>query len=89
MPIYYSSNYHLLYEKLVVLFRWNSTYDMVARILEQKEAVNRVLRCNRKSEALALNWQTVDVLESIEKALKPISNLTDALSGWQAIHFPN
>lgn len=58
---------------------------MVARTLEQKDALNRVLRSNRKSEPLALNWQTIDVLEAVHKAFSSLSKLTDALSGRDTI----
>lgn len=63
------------------IYRWNSTYDMISRILEQKESVMRVLSLDRKSEALKLTWQSLDVLESTAKALQPLAPLTDALSG--------
>lgn len=57
---------------------------MIDRILEQKEVANRVLRATRKSESLTLTWQSIHVLESVKKALAPVSVLADALAGMQS-----
>ena len=54
---------------------------MVRRILEQEEAIRIVLSADRKTSHLILTWQDVDVLQSIHKALSPVSSLTDILSG--------
>ncbi|XDV29425.1 hypothetical protein PO909_032555 [Leuciscus waleckii] len=35
----------------------------------------------QKSRHLAPTWQDIEVLESIQKALKPLQDITDALSG--------
>lgn len=59
---------------------------MISRLLEQKECVMRVLSLDRKSESLKLSWQSIDVLESVTKALQPLAPLTDALSGILFIH---
>ena len=64
-----------------VATRWGSTYDMVARIIEQQQAICAVLAEDRK------NWHRMpsdvdfSVLETVYTMLKPLSTLTDALSG--------
>lgn len=40
-----------------------------------------VLSSDRKTSHLLLTWQDVEVLQSIDKALSPLSSLTDLLSG--------
>ena len=64
-----------------VTTRWGSTYDMVQRILEQQQAISAVLLEDRKSWCLMLNDRDVTVLEEFVKVVKPLSVLTDALSG--------
>lgn len=64
-----------------VTTRWNSTYDMVERILEQQQALSAVLLEDRKSWCLMLNDADVTVLEMFVELVKPLSYLTDALSG--------
>ncbi len=54
---------------------------MVARLLEQEEAVRAVLSSDRKTSHLIPSWQDVEVLESIHVALSPLADLTDFLSG--------
>ena len=54
---------------------------MVARLLEQEDAVRVVLSSDRKTSHLIPTWQDIEVLESISKALSPNSELTDFLSG--------
>ena len=54
---------------------------MVDRILEQEVAIRSVLSADRKTSHLVPTWQDIDVLQSIHKALNPVSNLTDILSG--------
>ena len=61
--------------------RWGSMEAMVSRLLEQEPAVRSVLGADRKTSHLIPTWQDIDVLESIAKALSPISDLTDFLSG--------
>ena len=49
--------------------RWGSTAVMVKRILEQKEAIRIVLSSDRAVRAtsyLAITWQDIDLLTSIE-----------------------
>ena len=52
----------------------------MARILEQEEAIRRVLSSDRKTASLSLTWQHKDVLESTNKVLSGLSSLTDILS---------
>ena len=54
---------------------------MVQRILEQQQAISAVLLEDRKSWCLMLNDRDVTVLEEFVKVVKPLSVLTDALSG--------
>ena len=60
---------------------WGSMGKMVARILEQEEAIRRVLSMDRKSASLNLTWQDKDVLQSMNQVLSKLSELTDILSG--------
>lgn len=53
---------------------------MVDRILEQSQAIRHVLSDDRRNN-LSLTWQDTDVLRSIHAVLKPVSDLTDVLSG--------
>jgi hypothetical protein len=64
-----------------VTTRWNSIYDMVERILEQQQALSAVLLKDRKSWCLMLNDADVTVLATFNELVKPLSYLTDALSG--------
>ena len=54
---------------------------MISRILEQEEAIRRVLSSDRKTITFNLTWQDKDVLESMDKVLSQLSSLTDILSG--------
>jgi hypothetical protein len=56
-------------------------HNMIARILEQERAIRRVLSEDRKVSHLVLKWQDIDVLKSLHKALEPMADFTDALSG--------
>jgi len=58
--------------------RWGSMGKMVSRILQQKEAIRLALTT---TSHLSPTWKDVDVLESIDKALSPVHELTDALCG--------
>ena len=58
---------------------------MMSRILEQKEAIRLALYANRSASHLIPMWQDIDVLESIGKALSPLHELTDILSGEQYV----
>ncbi|KAK1904230.1 Zinc finger BED domain containing protein 1 [Dissostichus eleginoides] len=61
--------------------RWGSRQRMIERFLEQEKALVRVLGSDKKSRHLVPTWQDLDVLESINKAVKPLQEFTDALSG--------
>ncbi len=54
---------------------------MIERVLEQQKALSQILSADRKSRHLVPQWQDTDVLESVSKALKPLQEFTDALSG--------
>nr|XP_033940623.1 zinc finger BED domain-containing protein 4-like isoform X2 [Pseudochaenichthys georgianus] len=63
------------------LTRWGSRQLMVERLLEQEKAIAQVLGADKKSRHLVPTWQDIDVLESINKAVSPLKEFTDALSG--------
>ena len=54
---------------------------MVARVLEQEKAVHQVLSNDHKTAHLIATWQDIEVLKSINKALAPLADLTDIISG--------
>ena len=54
---------------------------MVSRILDLKEAIHLVLSADRDASNIVPTWQDFDVLQSIDKAISPLSCLTDILSG--------
>ncbi|KAL2081911.1 hypothetical protein ACEWY4_021729 [Coilia grayii] len=61
--------------------RWGSRVQMVERVLEQERALAKVLSADKKTRPLVLTWQDIEVLEAIQRALKPLQEFTDALSG--------
>lgn len=61
--------------------RWGSMQAMVERVIEQEKAISHVLRADKKTRHLVPTWQDMDVLESMNKALSPLKEFTDALSG--------
>ncbi|XP_052413836.1 E3 SUMO-protein ligase ZBED1-like [Carassius gibelio] len=61
--------------------RWGTKQQMMERILEQQRALSQVLSENRSTRHLVPSWQDIEVLESVNKALKPLQDFTDALSG--------
>lgn len=61
--------------------RWGSRQKMVARMIEQHKAISQVLTADKKTRHLVLTWQDIDVLESMNEALKPLLEFTDSLSG--------
>lgn len=65
--------------------RWGSTQKMISRILEQQHALTKVLSTDRKARHLLPSWQDLDVLESINRALSPLQDFTDALSAEQYV----
>ncbi|XP_044189519.1 uncharacterized protein LOC122968392 [Thunnus albacares] len=54
---------------------------MTERVLEKEAAIQQVLKVDRKARHLVHTWQDIDVLESVKKALSPLRDFTDALSG--------
>lgn len=60
--------------------RWGSTQRMIGRVLEQEKAIRKVLGSDRKTSHLVPTWQDLDVLESLNAALNPLSDFTDMLS---------
>lgn len=61
--------------------RWGSRQKMIERVLEQSKALSQVLSEDKKTRHLVPTWQDTDVLESINNALSPLQEFTDALSG--------
>ena len=60
---------------------------MIARVLEQEKALQQVLSTDRKTAHLVPTWQDVEVLESLNKALAPLADFTDILSGEKYVTF--
>ncbi|RXN25041.1 zinc finger BED domain-containing 1-like protein [Labeo rohita] len=54
---------------------------MIARVLEQQNALSKVLSADRKVRHLLPSWQDLEILEYVNKALSPLQDFTDALSG--------
>ena len=73
---------HLPQHKLVTESptRWGSRQKMVERMLEQQKAIAQVLGADKKTRQLVPTWQDLDVLESVNGALNPLLEFTDALS---------
>lgn len=61
--------------------RWGSRQQMIQRVLEQEKAISQVLKADKKVRHLVPTWQDLDVLESVNRALSPLMEFTDALSG--------
>ena len=51
--------------------QWGSMGKMIARLLEQDEAVQAVLSNDQKTRVLIATWQDIYVWESLHKALFP------------------
>ena len=60
---------------------------MISRVLEQEKALRQVLSVDRKTAHLVPTWQDLEVLESINKALAPLADFTDILSGEKYVTF--
>lgn len=58
---------------------------MVERILEQLPAIEKALEGDEKGLKLVPKWQGKGVLESINAALKPVADFTDALSSEKTV----
>ena len=61
--------------------RWGSMQMMTARVLEQKKAITQFLTDDEKSRQLVPSRADLDVLEAVNKALSPLMEFPDALSG--------
>ncbi|KAL7879357.1 hypothetical protein SRHO_G00016110 [Serrasalmus rhombeus] len=66
--------------------RWGTRQRMMERILEQQRALSQVLSENRNTRRLVPSWQDIEVLESVNRDLKPLQEFTDALSGEDCEH---
>ena len=67
--------------------RWGSLQKMISRVLEQEKALHQVLSIDKKTAHLVPTWQDLEVLESINKALAPLADFTDILSGEKYVTF--
>lgn len=59
---------------------WASRLLMLERVLEQGRALYKVLFSDT-NRRLVPTWKDIEVLEEVQKALKPLQDFTDALSG--------
>lgn len=59
--------------------RWGTKQKMIECVLEQAPAIRRVLD-DWRSQHLIPTWQDIEVLESVNAALKKVVDFTDALS---------
>ena len=64
---------------------YKKSYEMVERLIEQMETIRVVLASDRKTSHLIPSWQDCDVLDSLSAALKPLKEMTDALSGERCV----
>ncbi|XP_034145490.1 zinc finger BED domain-containing protein 4-like [Esox lucius] len=55
--------------------RWGSRQKMIERVLEQRRAISDVLSADRKTRHLVPSWQELDVLESVNLALRPFAGI--------------
>ena len=53
---------------------------MVRRILEQEKAIQHVVGTDYKTYHLIPTWQDIDVLQSMDSAVKDLVDFTDMLS---------
>ena len=63
-----------------VIKHWGFAYVMVERLLKQIEAIWIVLDADRSSSHLIPSVQSCDILQAVVVALKPLKEMTDALS---------
>jgi len=70
---------HKLGLSLDVKTRWNSTFEMLSRSLELKEAINLLIKSDSslsKFELSPCEWERVDLIVSL---LRPLQEATDHL----------
>ncbi|XP_077083445.1 E3 SUMO-protein ligase ZBED1-like [Siphateles boraxobius] len=60
---------------------WRSRQQMIERVLEQEGPLAKVLSNDKKTMHLVPTWQDLEVLEAVQKVLKPLQDFKDALSG--------
>ena len=60
---------------------------MISWFLKQEKALHQVLSMDRKTAHLVPTCQDLEVLESINKALAPLADFTDILSGVKYVTF--
>lgn len=60
-------------------------YQAMERFLEQEPALRIVLSRDRKLAAIIPSDDEISTIEAVVRALKPVSTLTDMLSGWSPI----
>ncbi|XP_057713979.1 E3 SUMO-protein ligase ZBED1-like [Corythoichthys intestinalis] len=61
--------------------RWGSRQQMISRFIQQEKAVKQVLLEDRKVRHLTPTRQDMRILESVNTALSPLKEFTDAFSG--------
>ncbi len=44
-------------------------------------AITKVLSSDKKTRHLVLTWQDIEMLETVQKVLKPLQDFTDAFQG--------
>ena len=68
-----------------VATRWGSTYKMIARLIEQHQAICAVLVEDRKNWYRMPSDSEFSTLEAVASVLGPLSVFTDALSGEKCV----
>lgn len=63
-----------------VVTRWGSTYEMVARFIEQQQAICAVLAGDRNTWHLMPKDREITVLEEVSQLLGPLHEFTDILA---------
>ena len=61
--------------------RWGSMHKMIGRPLEQEKAIRILLGSDRSASHLLPTWQDMDVWNAISKALAPLEEFTNVMSG--------
>ncbi|KAK7938916.1 hypothetical protein WMY93_002242 [Mugilogobius chulae] len=68
--------------------RWGSRQRMIQRLLEQEKAIAQVLAADKTTRHLMLTWQDIEVLDSVNTALSPLLEFTDAFSAEEYVTIP-